>query len=123
MVAEFPHVAVHQSRLAMALRQLAEVDIARGQKDKAQADLNEALGVVDALAKNSAGSSPSTMVGMQYRMLARTFRTLGNQTLADELEAKAGPLPEWGRGYGSFSNRGPTSTKDEAKETTSAKPE
>ena len=134
MTAEFPHVDIHQFRLAWSLRQLAEAELAGGRKDKARAELNEALSLVEALATNSTNSSSSSMIlGMQYRMLSRTFRDLGDQARADELEAKAGPLPEWARGSSSSSNRNqdpqrspsdtPAVPKNETKETPAAEHE
>jgi serine/threonine protein kinase/tetratricopeptide (TPR) repeat protein len=133
MIAEFSHVEIHQFRLAWNLRQLAEAELAVGRKDKARALLNESLGVVEAVAKNSTNSSSSMMLGMQYRMLSRTFRDLGDQAQADQLEAKAGPLPDWTRSSGSASNRSPdvqrstngtpSIQKDETKEAPATMPD
>lgn len=112
LVTEFPTVQSYHYSVVWALRQLAEVNLACDEKTQARSELNEALGMVETIAKDSPASS-SMMLGFQYRMLARSFRELGDEVQADQLEAKAGPMPDWTRSVGSPSGRRRESAPEE----------
>jgi len=90
---ESPKVAAYPFFLARALDQLADVQSARREPSKARASLEEAVTLLKKMQESSPELPPlRMMLAGEYVKLAKVLRELGENALADEAAAKAGPL-------------------------------
>jgi serine/threonine protein kinase len=93
LATEFKVVAAYRFFLARSLHQLAQVQVDRGELPKARASLEEAIVNAKQMPESSGEvRHQHAILAMQYGLLAKVLRDIGEASQADEAAAKAREL-------------------------------